>query len=306
MNCKVVNRTQKKIYMQSGSHVSNTTLVRDILAIIRTRVDQLGDSERVVASMILENPVEFSGVGLAALAEAAQVSQPTVIRFCRKLGFNGFSDFKVAYAQGTAILPKALHQEVAAGDSVNTIVRKVADSAIAAITSTRDAIDPDLAAKAAELIASARRIECFGNGTAHSVAVEAHNKIYRLGLPCSVTTDVFTQTILSGTLREGDVILYFSFSGEADFHFDSLYLAKSAGAKIIAFTRPGSHIAAAAHLLIPISVAEDFEAFTPISTPIAYMVAIDAITMCAAQLVPEEVNRRHAAGKAALKKYTQA
>ena len=267
-------------------------------------MDSLGGSERKVAELILQNPARFTGAGLAELAIAADVSQPTVIRFCRKLEFEGYSDFKVAFAQGTAVVPTAFHQDVTSDDSVKAIVHKVADSAVAAITSARDAIDSECAAQAASLIANARRVECFGNGAARVVAVEAHNKIYRLGIPCAITADVFTQTILAGTLQGGDVILYVSFSGEADLHLDSLKLAKSMGAQVIAVTRPGSKIAREAHVSVAISIAEDFESFTPISTPVTFMIVIDAIAMCAAQLLPKEVSDRHAAGKVALAKHT--
>ncbi len=268
-------------------------------------MDSLGGSERRIAEIILRDPEPFIGVGLAELAVAAEVSQPTVIRFCRKLGFSGYSDFKVAFAQGIAVIPAALHQDVTADDNVLAILHKIADSALAAITSARDSIDIENVARAASLIANSHRVECFGNGAARVVAVEAHNKIYRLGIPCAITADVFTQTILASTLQENDVVLYISFSGEADLHLESLELAKSAGAQVIAITKPGSKIARAADVSIAVSVAEDFESFTPISTPVTFMIAVDTIAMCAAQLLPKEVSERHAVGKTALARHTR-
>lgn len=293
-------------YIQlTGRALENRNTARNLVAMIQARIDTFGASEKKVAEVILKDPTRFNGVGLAELARFAGVSQPTVIRFSRKLGFDGFADFKVAFAASNAVAPTAIHQDILPTDDPQTIIGKVASSAILAIAAARDGLDPATIAKAADLISNARRVECFGNGAALSVAVEAQNKIYRLGIPCAVTSDVFTQTILARSMGPGDVILLISFSGAAVSHLEIGRLAKQAGCTLIAITRPGAPLTKLATISIGVDVSEDFESFSPIATPVTFIVVADAIAMCAAQRVSKDVTKQHARGKAALAVFNQ-
>ncbi|MEM8541036.1 MAG: MurR/RpiR family transcriptional regulator [Pseudomonadota bacterium] len=276
------------------------TVAQRIPEMIRVKLDSLGASERRVAHLLVEEPETYSGAGLATLAEKANVSQPTVIRFCRKLGFKGFSDFKVAFAQSLAIEPLASHQDIDPKDTSSDIIRKVSQSAIQAITGVRDATEPTEVARAAELIGSARRVEFLANGAAKSVAVEGHNKLYRLGVPCGVTSDAFTQTVLANILGPGDMLLAISFSGTAALQLNAVEAAQQSGATVIALTRPRSPLAKRADAVVGVTVLEDFETFTPLSSPLAFMVALDAVIVAAGSHRPEGTIEKHQRGKVAL------
>ncbi|WP_306257122.1 MurR/RpiR family transcriptional regulator [Pararhizobium sp. IMCC21322] len=276
------------------------TKVRRVLEMIRARLETFGASERRVAELLLATPDAFAGVGLAKLSESAGVSQPTVIRFSRKLGFDGYSDFKVSFAQSIALEPLAAHQDIDQTDAPSDIIHKLSQSAIQAITGARDGLDPDQVGRAGKVMAKARRVEFIANGAAYSVAVEGHNKLYRLGLPCSIISDSFTQTVMANILGAGDVMVVISFSGTAAMHLSAVKMARAAGATVIAFTRPGSPLAKIADVTVGVSVREDFEAFTPLSTPLAFMLALDAVVVCAAPHRPEGTAERHQMGKLAL------
>ena len=70
---------------------------------IRSHYPQLTRTERRVADVVLADPAAIPETATARLAEAAQVSQPQVIRFCRSIGFEGLSSFKRALTASLAL-----------------------------------------------------------------------------------------------------------------------------------------------------------------------------------------------------------
>ena len=76
-----------------------------LLDAIRTQMDALSKSERKVAMAVLDNPQLTISENITALARTAQVSEPTVVRFCRAVGCDGWHEFKLKLAQGLALAP---------------------------------------------------------------------------------------------------------------------------------------------------------------------------------------------------------
>src|SRR3990167_3591450 len=76
--------------------------VRNLLEQIQGRLDSLNKAERKVAEVILLNPQQATRLSIAALAQAALVSEPTVNRFCRSFGVSGYPELKMQLAQSLA------------------------------------------------------------------------------------------------------------------------------------------------------------------------------------------------------------
>lgn len=271
--------------------------MKRIGSLIKLRRNQLSAAEKRVADYIEENPQPVTGMGVVELARNTGVSQPTVIRFCRKLGFNGFAEFKLQYAQGEAIRPLAVHQDVGLEDSPEEVIRKVANSAISALTQVRDGIDPAQLDAAATLIARAHRIECYAPGAAHVVAVGAQNKLYRLGIPVGTSTDLFTQIMSAGLMGEQDVILAISFTGRAQQLLEVARYARKTNTPFIAITDSASPLARLATVCINVGTNEDFVAYAPMSTPVAFMTVVDMLAMCALLKRPASVHQNHMLSK---------
>ena len=276
------------------------TPIRSVEALIRARRDQFGNAEKRIADFITENPEAITSMGLVKLAEGTSVSQPTVVRFCRKLGFDGFSDFKLRYAQGLVTHRQIMHENVELSDDTPSVIRKITDSAMLALRDVRDGLDPTQIDEAADLMCSSRRVECYGNGGAHVVAVEAQNKLYRLGIPAVLTADFFTQVITAGTMVEGDIILAISFNGLSKNLCEVVKVAETNGNRVVAITAPDSPLSNAASLSIGVAVAEDFISYAPMSAPVAFIAAVDILAMSISMRQPPEVQERHARGKDAL------
>ena len=174
--------------------VQNTSLAALLLR-IENSLPNLSKSERKVAEYIRGNPRGIIDLSVAALADACGVSDPTVVRAYKKLGFSGYEDLKLTLAQATVSPDEIIHEEISAEDSVQAVRDKVFQSAVLALQFTRDMLEPETLAAAAQLLMNARKIVIFGLGGSAPVAMDLHHKLLRLGLNAAVYTDPHLQVI---------------------------------------------------------------------------------------------------------------
>ena len=160
--------------------VQNTSLAALLLR-IENSLPNLSKSERKVAEYIRGNPRGIIDLSVAALADACGVSDPTVVRAYKKLGFSGYEDLKLTLAQATVSPDEIIHEEISAEDSVQAVRDKVFQSAVLALQFTRDMLEPETLAAAAQLLMNARKIVIFGLGGSAPVAMDVHHKLLRLG-----------------------------------------------------------------------------------------------------------------------------
>jgi DNA-binding MurR/RpiR family transcriptional regulator len=149
----------------------------------------LRKSETKVADFILEHPEAAIHFSVSELAEQTGVSDPTVIRFCRSLGFKGFQDFKIYLAQNIIPEIRNIHESVNKDENVPDLVRKVFDANVAAIKSTLDTLDFASIEASIQKLSNASRIMFFGLGNSAVVAKDAYHKFFRIGIPCQWVED---------------------------------------------------------------------------------------------------------------------
>lgn len=98
--------------------------VRNLLEQIQGRLDELNKAERKVAEVILLNPQQATRFSIAALAQAAKVSEPTVNRFCRSFGVSGYPELKLQLAQSLASGAAYVSRAVEADDDPAAYTQK--------------------------------------------------------------------------------------------------------------------------------------------------------------------------------------
>ena len=211
--------------------VQNTSLAALLLR-IENSLPNLSKSERKVAEYIRGNPRGIIDLSVAALADACGVSDPTVVRAYKKLGFSGYEDLKLTLAQATVSPDEIIHEEISAEDSVQAVL---------ALQFTRDMLEPETLAAAAQLLMNARKIVIFGLGGSAPVAMDLHHKLLRLGLNAAVYTDPHLQVIACNYLDERDAVFAVSHSGSSRCVVDSTQTAKHRGAKVISLTSAGKN-----------------------------------------------------------------
>lgn len=250
---------------------------------ITSILPQLRKSERKVAEYVLQHPDEVILMRIVDLAQHAQVSEPTVVRFCRAAGFGGFQAFKLSLAQQLASSPGYGQIAVTDTDSVREYTVKVFDSTIDTLLKVRDALDPEQLNRAVEALCNARRVEIYGFGASAAVATDTQHKFFRLQLPSAAYADPLLQNMSATSLQEGDVVLAISQSGRTRLLVDAVERVRQRGGTVVALAPSGTPVAEAASIAITVDVEEDFAIYTPLSSRLAHLVVIDAIAIGIAQ-----------------------
>ena len=189
-----------------------------------------------VADVTLARPELAIYSSVNEVAAAAGVSEATVMRLCRFLGFRGFQDFKIALARELVNPLQRLHEEVAEGDDTATIVEKVFQANIAALQDTLTVLDMEAMAKASQWLLVARAVLLLGVGTSGPIVTDAANKFFRLGLLVQAITDAHLMMMAAALLTPRDVLVAVSHSGSTMDTAEAAKTAKNAGAQVICIT----------------------------------------------------------------------
>ncbi|MGF6244609.1 MULTISPECIES: MurR/RpiR family transcriptional regulator [Paraburkholderia] len=269
---------------------------------IRGALTQLRPAERKVADMVLSD-VDFAmRASITELAQRAEVSEPSVTRFCRAVGANGLRDFKMQLAQSVAGgLPYA-STAVARDDDIQTLLDKVGEAAVEGITHARGALDPVVVETAIAALAGARRVYFFGVGSGSGlVAQDAALRFLRLDIAASAFTDGHLQRLYAGLLEPGDVAFAVSHSGRSVEVNESIQIAKERGATTIALTNVGSRLAWLVDIPLLLRVPSAIDPNTPGVSRLVHLCIMDALAIgVALKLGPKTLEKmRHAKARLA-------
>jgi RpiR family transcriptional regulator, carbohydrate utilization regulator len=230
----------------------------DTLARIRAMLGTLPDAQLRVGTAILAEPDWSVRANVEEIARRAAVSAPTVVRFCRAVGFEGLSDFKLQLAQSLAVGTPYLHRAVDASDDVPSLLHKILYGAAAVLTNLESQLDAGAIRAAIDKLATARRIECYSVGSVSGfLAADAQARFARLGLASNAWPDAHMQMISAASLSPRDVVLAISHVGRMPTLLEAVALAREQGATVIGLTRPGTPLAEQCTIAIGVVVPED-------------------------------------------------
>jgi glucokinase len=250
-----------------------------ILSQIKRARDSLSPAERRVADHVLAHPRAALGDPIAEIARAAQVSQPTVIRFCRSLGCEGLSDFKLRLASGLSATVPITHTQVTGEDSMLELGVKVLGNTASSILALREQLNRETLATAIELLAGAERIEFFAVGHYGVVANDAQFKFLRFGVPCGSHTDVRLQPLAASVLKPRDVVVVISSSGRIDDLLAVVDTARERGSTVLAITASQSPLARKADVALIVDHVEDVATHVPMVSRILHLLLIDILAV---------------------------
>ena len=252
---------------------------KGLLARIRIASTALSRAERHVAEFLLKKPHNALEMSIRVLAQACDVSEPTVARFSQSMGFDGFKTFKLAFAKSLATGIPYLHLDVNQADHVRDVLPKVFDRTIAALMEARNSANPTSFEAAVNLLARAKRIECYGLGYSGALAIDAQLKFFRFGIPTTVFCDGHLQAQSASLLNSDCLVVAFSRTGRTRDLIRSVQLAKSAGAKILVLCASGGPLADLADVHLSVDVEEDPDIYTPMTSRLAHLTYIDALAV---------------------------
>ena len=174
---------------------------------IQKNLDIFSKSERKVAEVIIAAPQTAIHSSIATLAKIADVSEPTVNRFCRRLDTKGFPDFKLHLAQSLANGTPYVNRNVEESDGPDAYTHKIFESAMACLDVAKNSIDPYQINRAVDLLTQAKRISFFGLGASSAVAKDAQNKFIRFKIPIMNFDDIVMQRMSCINSTENDVVV---------------------------------------------------------------------------------------------------
>jgi RpiR family carbohydrate utilization transcriptional regulator len=253
---------------------------------VHAALPALPPAEQRVARLVLADPRAFASLPVSELADRSHVSKPTVVRFCRSVGYDGLADFKLKLAGTVNEGVPFVHRAVDEDDKPADIIVKVIDNAVSALLAYRNDAASHAFERAIEALTAAcrsgRRIEFYGVGNSGIVAMDAQHKFFRLGVTATAVSDGHVQVMSATMLQPGDCAVVISNSGRSRDLLDAAEIARRKGATTILITASGSPLARGAtgaqQILLAADHPEDYDRYSPMVSRLLHLIVIDILT----------------------------
>jgi RpiR family carbohydrate utilization transcriptional regulator len=249
----------------------------NLLQRLSTQQDQLNRSERKVAKVIAADPQSATRMSIAALAELAQVSEPTVNRMCRSFGLKGYPDFKLELAQSMARGTPYVSQSVNQNDTAAQYTDKIFTSTMASLDAARQQVDSKTIERAVDYLSQAHQICFCGMGASGAVAQDALHKFFRFNIPVVAHNDYLMMRMTAAAAKRGDVLVLFSFTGRTKEMLEVARIGRGAGALVISITAPNSPLAHESSLVLDVQAPEDTDVYMPMQSRMIQLTLIDVL-----------------------------
>jgi RpiR family transcriptional regulator, carbohydrate utilization regulator len=248
---------------------------------IKASLSSLAPAEQRVGKLVLADPRAFANLPVSELSDRAHVSKPTVVRFCRSMGYDGLSDFKLKLAGSVSEGVPFIHRSVDVDDKVSDIMVKVIDNTVAAFLKYRNDASTFAIERAAEALTETYnkrgRIEFFGVGNSGIVAQDAQHKFFRLGVTSIAYSDGHMQVMSASTVGPGDCVVVISNSGRTRDLMDACDIARKNGATTIVLTASGSPLASAGNIHLSADHPEGYDRYSPMVSRLLHLLIIDIV-----------------------------
>lgn len=211
-------------------------------ALIRLREsrDSFSPTEQPIADYLLEHTDEAVELSIHALAERTFASPSTIIRMCRRVGFDGYKDFRRAMTYELAARKQSMEEEqkeITHSDSLEDIIEKITYKNIVSLEETKNLLDADTLRKCVELVQNCRTVLLFGIGASLCAARDAYLKFLRLNKPCVINDDWHSQFLQARNSSPEDLGLVVSYSGQTVEVIECMKAMRENHTPIIAITR---------------------------------------------------------------------
>jgi len=266
---------------RNNTNKSTQATAKGVLARIRSLMPSLKTAESRAAQGILENSGDMIHMTINDLADKSKVAEATIMRLCKKLGFDGFHALKISLALDLVESIKSIHEKISPDDNLCTVAQKLVDSAINGLKDTLLILDYAQLEKAVVAISSAKKVEFYGSGSSGCIANEAHHKMFRVGIPSIAYSDPHLQVISAVFLTPMDVVIGISHSGSNKDLIESFKVAKKSGATTICITSYiKSPITKVSDIKLVVASREVDYRFEAIAARIAQVCLIDILIAC--------------------------
>jgi DNA-binding MurR/RpiR family transcriptional regulator len=248
------------------------------LAIVRSHIQSLSRGEHVVAEFALNNSEDLLTLSVTDLAAHLHVSEATVIRFCQRMGYRGYHEFKIFLARDIGREAPKIYAELAPSDNASTVLQKITRLYMQALQDTQSTLKGDDLEQASRALTKARAVALCGVGGSGGIALVAQQRLLRIGVPAFACTDAHVLELACAQLSGADIAFGITHSGSTKEIVSALQIAQRGGATTIALTNRGkSPIVRYANIVLLTGAA-----YTPLASEagasrIVQLAAIDAL-----------------------------
>ncbi len=204
------------------------------LARIKKHYRTLGAAERRAADLVLKDWKRIIAMPVAEFAAEAGVSQGTVVRFCRSIGFRGFAEFKMCLSSAR-LSPEANVFDISSAESEAMVAQMIARFNKDAIDDSTSSLDVGMLKRAAEAVDRARQVLILAEGGSACSARCAYEVFTHIGVPSVMVDDPMYQIMAASRLKKTDVALAFCHSGRDRNIVENVIKAGEAGATTVSF-----------------------------------------------------------------------
>lgn len=260
---------------------------------LQSLLPSLQGVERKAAAYILEHPADAMAMPVARLARQAGVSESSVIRLCQRLGFTGYSAFKLALAASlsAAGLDHTLDDlTIDEGEMTPArVMTRVFEQTRQALEQTMLILSPEQFTRAAELLQNAASVTFFGIGTSAPIAQDACYRLSRLPMLVNCAVDPYMMVLLASRMGPGDVAVAISHTGQSRETLRAAEQARRQGAQVICITSYlDSPITRLAQVQLVTSAAESSAIHEAITSRIAHISVLDSLYTTLVLRAPSE------------------
>lgn len=250
-------------------------------AVIRSRMHTLPDGERKVAEFALRHTEDLLGLTVTDLAQRLDVSDATVIRFCQRLGYAGYKEFRILVARNLKGEGPDIYAELSIDDDAATVLQKTTRLSMQSLQDTLSTLDAAELERASRALLRGRTVGLFGVGGSGGIAVVAQQRLLRVGVSAFACTDAHTIRLICRRLGRRDVGIGIAHSGNTGEIVNALEVMRSLGAVTIALTnRAESLLTSVADIVLLTGAAETPLASEAGASRIVQLAAIDALCAC--------------------------
>ena len=258
---------------------------------IQASLSALPPAEQRVGKLVLADARKFVNMPISDIADRSHVSKPTVVRFCRSMGYDGLSDFKLKLAGTVSEGVPFIHRSVDSDDKIADVLVKVVDNSVAAFLRYRNDASTHALERAVEALETAwkaeRRIEFYGVGNSGIVAQDAQHKFFRLGVNAIAYSDGHMQVMSASMLKPGDCVVIVSNSGRTRDLMDAADIARRHGATVIVITASGSPLASVGNIHLAADHPENYDRYSPMTSRLLHLLIIDILATTVALRIGE-------------------
>ncbi|GAA5148942.1 MurR/RpiR family transcriptional regulator [Microbacterium pseudoresistens] len=260
-----------------------------------------------IADVIAEHPTAPVELTITELAERAGTSPATVTRFCRAIGFDGYTQFRVGVAMQSgrgdadATWSADIGREFGPDDPAETVLRTLVSLHTLSLETTAAGLDLDAVTRVADMIARGRTVDIYGQGSSGIIAEELCGRLYRIGVRAHAWSDVHSGLTSAALQDEHSVAVGISNTGRTEETIQMLSQAGAAGAFTVALTHdPDSWLASVADVTLTSAAPTPYLRPDNLSVKHSQLLVIDLLYLLVAQRTFAEAGLRLAASAMAV------